>query len=330
MCQRIHRTNFKTMSFTERSKDIFQQEIAELQKVADNIGEEMNLVVEMIYACKGKLVVMGIGKTGTIGHKIASSLASTGTPAIFINAAEAMHGDLGMVDKKDIVLLISNSGSSNEILNVMAPLKRIGCQLIAMTGNLNSPLANEAALVLNVHVDKEACPLGLAPTTSTTATLMMGDALTICLMEKKNFHAENYALYHPGGALGRKLLCKVKDEMTTDVPIVREDTLFKDIIYEVSNKRLGMTIVVDKDGKVTGIITDGDIRRAIQNFDDLKALKASTCMTIGFKSITKDSLLTEALALMDNNNITTLPVVESPESKEVIGVLSIHHIIDFI
>ena len=318
------------MNFTERSKAIFQQEIIELQKVADNIGEEMNQAVEMIYNCKGKLVVMGIGKTGTIGHKIASSLASTGTPAIFINAAEAMHGDLGMVDKKDVVMLISNSGSSHEILNVMAPLKRFGCKLIAMTGNLNSPLAKEAAVVLNVHVDKEACPLGLAPTTSTTATLMMGDALTICLMEKKNFHAENYALYHPGGALGRKLLCKVKDEMTTDVPIVKEDTIFKDIIYEVSNKRLGMTIVANKAGKITGIITDGDIRRAIQNFDDLKSLKASACMTPGFKSITKDSLLTEALALMDNNNITTLPVVESPKSKEVIGILSIHHIIDFI
>ena len=318
------------MNFTERSKVIFQQEITELQKVADNIGEEMNHAVEMIDACTGKLVVMGIGKTGTIGHKIASSLASTGTPAIFINAAEAMHGDLGMIDKKDVVMLISNSGSSHEIINVIAPLKRIGCKLIAMTGNLKSPLAKEAAVVLNVHVDKEACPLGLAPTTSTTATLVMGDALTICLMEKKNFHAENYALYHPGGALGRKLLCKVKDEMTTDIPIVTEDMLFKDIIYEVSNKRLGMTLVSDQSGKITGIITDGDIRRAIQNFDDLKNLKASSCMTRSFKFITKDSLLTEALALMDNNNITTLPVVEALESKEVIGVLSIHHIIDFI
>lgn len=318
------------MKFAQRSKDIFQQEIIELQKVADNIGEEMDKAVEMIYSSTGKLVVMGIGKTGTIGHKIASSLASTGTPAIFINAAEAMHGDLGMVDKKDIVMLISNSGNSHEITNVIAPLKRIGCQLIAITGNIKSTLAKEAKVVLNVHVDKEACPLGLAPTTSTTATLLMGDALTICLMEKKNFHAENYALYHPGGALGRKLLCKVKDEMTTDIPIVKEDTLFKDIIYEVSNKRLGMTLVSNQAGNITGIITDGDIRRAVQNFDDLKGLKASSWMTHGFKFISKDSLLTEALAVMDDNNITTLPVVESHESKEVIGIISIHHIIDFI
>lgn len=318
------------MNFTERSKAIFEQEIAELQKVADNIGEEMNQAVEIIFACTGKLVVMGIGKTGTIGHKIASSMASTGTPAIFINAAEAMHGDLGMVDKKDVVMLISNSGSSHEIIDVIAPLKRIGCRIIAMTGNLNSPLAREAEIILNVHVDKEACPLGLAPTTSTTATLLMGDALTICLMEKKNFHAENYALYHPGGALGRKLLCKVIDEMTTDIPFVTEDTVFKDVIYEVSNKRLGMTVVNNARGIATGIVTDGDIRRAIQKFDDLKNLKAVDFMTHGFKRITRDNLLTEALALMDNNNITTLPVMESNESNQVVGILSIHHIIDFV
>ena len=317
------------MTSSERSKIIFQEEIAELQKVADNIGEEMNQAVELIYHCSGKLVVMGIGKTGTIGHKISSSLASTGTPSIFINAAEAMHGDLGMVDKKDIVMLISNSGSSHEILNVIGPLKRIGCRIIAMTGNLQSPLAKEAEIVLNIHIDKEACPLGLAPTTSTTATSLMGDALMICLMEKRNFQADNYALYHPGGALGRKLLCKVKDVMTIDIPKVEEDTLFRDIIYEVSNKRLGMTLVVNKNGNATGIITDGDIRRAIQKYDDLKSLTAAMFMTTNFKSISKDNLLSDALALMDDNNITTLAVRANGESSKIIGILSIHHIIDF-
>lgn len=317
------------MTSSERSKIIFQEEIAELQKVADNIGEEMNQAVELIYHCSGKLVVMGIGKTGTIGHKISSSLASTGTPSIFINAAEAMHGDLGMVDTKDIVMLISNSGSSHEILNVIGPLKRIGCRIIAMTGNLQSPLAKEAEIVLNIHIDKEACPLGLAPTTSTTATSLMGDALMICLMEKRNFQADNYALYHPGGALGRKLLCKVKDVMTVDIPKVEEDTLFRDIIYEVSNKRLGMTLVVNNNGNVTGIITDGDIRRAIQKHDDLKSLTAAMFMTTNFKSISKDNLLSDALALMDDNNITTLAVRANGESSKIIGILSIHHIIDF-
>ena len=287
----------------------------------------MNAVVEMIYACKGKLVIMGIGKTGIIGHKIASSLASTGTPTIFINAAEAMHGDLGMIAKNDIVLLISNSGSSSEIINVIAPLKKIGSRLIAMTGNPNSPLADEAELVINVGVEKEACPLGLAPTTSTTATLVMGDALSICLMERRNFKAENYGLYHPGGALGRQLLSRVKDEMTSGIPKVYENALFKDVIYEVSNKRLGMTLVYNSDNKAVGIITDGDIRRAIQKFDELKHLRACDFMTKGFKKIAADELLTEALEMMDVNKITTLAVTE--QNDEVIGILSIHNIIDF-
>ena len=315
------------MDFVARSKEIFQQEITELQKLSDKIGPEINEVVELIYACKGKLVIMGVGKTGIIGHKISSSLASTGTPSIFINAAEAMHGDLGMVSKNDIVLLISNSGSSSEILNVVAPLKKIGCKLIAMTGNPHSALAKEVALVLNIGISKEACPLDLAPTTSTTATLVMGDALTVCLMKRRGFKAENYALYHPGGALGRRLISRVKDEMFTDIPKVSETTLFKDVIYEVSNKRLGMTMVYNSNNQAIGIITDGDIRRAIQKHDELKNLTAGDFMTQGFKRINQDELLTEALELMDLNKITTLTVID--ETEQVVGILSIHNIIDF-
>lgn len=317
------------MDFVKRSKEIFQLEIAELAKTADKIGPEMNDAVELIYNCKGKLVIMGIGKTGIIGHKIASSLASTGTQTIFINAAEAMHGDLGMVSREDIVLLISNSGSSSEILNLIAPLKRLGCSLMAMTGNMKSPLAKEVSLVLNVGVENEACPLGLAPTTSTTATLVMGDALTICLMERRNFKAESYALYHPGGALGRQLLTRVKDRMNTEIPKVYENTLFKDLIYEVSSKRLGMTMVYNEKEVAVGIITDGDIRRAIQRFDDIKNLTAKDFMTTRFKSIAKDHMLTEALQMMDKNDITNLAVIESDNSSKVVGILSIHHIIDF-
>jgi len=315
------------MDFVNRSKEIFNQEIIELQKLADTIGPEINDVVELIYACQGKLVIMGIGKTGIIGHKISSSLASTGTPSIFVNAAEAMHGDLGMVSKDDITLLISNSGSSSEILNIVAPLKKIGCTVIAMTGNPKSILAKEVSLVLNIGVSKEACPLGLAPTTSTTATLVMGDALTICLMERRGFKAENYALYHPGGALGRRLISRVKDEMFTDVPKVYETTQFKDIIYEVSNKRLGMTMVYNEKNQPVGIITDGDIRRAIQRFDELKHLTAVDFMTKGFKRIAQNELLTEALEMMDLNKITTLTVIN--DSEQVVGILSIHNIIDF-
>jgi len=315
------------MDFTKRSKEIFNLEIVELQKLAEKIGPEINDVVELIYTTKGKLVIMGIGKTGIIGHKIASSLASTGTPTIFVNASEAMHGDLGMVSKNDIVLLISNSGSSNEIINIIAPLKKIGCTLIAMTGNMKSVLAKEVSLVLNIGISREACPLGLAPTTSTTATLVMGDALTICLMERRGFKAENFALYHPGGALGRRLISKVRDEMFTDIPKVYLTTLFKDIIYEVSNKRLGMTMVYNKDEEAIGIITDGDIRRAIQRFDEIKQLTATDFMTHGFKRIAQNELITEALEMMDLNKITTLTVVD--DSEKVVGILSIHNIIDF-
>lgn len=315
------------MDFIKLSKEIFQQEVDELQKLANSIGSEMNEVVELIYSCKGKLVIMGIGKTGIIGHKISSSLASTGTPSIFINAAEAMHGDLGMISKNDIVLLISNSGSSSEIVNIIAPLKKIGSTLIAMTGNSNSVLAKEVSLILNVGVSSEACPLDLAPTTSTTATLVMGDALTICLMERRGFKAENYALYHPGGALGRRLLSRVKDEMITVVPKIHTSALFKDVIYEVSNKRLGMTMVFDENETAVGIITDGDIRRALQKFDEIKDLTAVDFMTVGFKKIGQNELLTDALEVMDINKITTLSVVD--DNDTVVGILSIHNIIDF-
>lgn len=314
-------------SSVNRAREIFQQEIGELTQVAAHIDEHFSLVVDMLYVCKGKVVVMGIGKTGLIGRKIASSLASTGTPAIFVNAAEAVHGDLGMISRDDIVLLVSNSGATHEILAVIDPLRQMGCKIIAMTGDLQSPLAQRSDLVLSVHVDKEVCPLGLAPTTSTTATLLMGDALMVCLMEKRHFKAENFAVYHPGGALGRKLLGRVENHMYHGVPHVSTDTSFRDLVREMTAHHLGMTMVYDGDTCV-GIITDGDLRRAIQKYDDLH-ITAADIMTPGYKHISKDALLSEALAIMDRYNITTLAVTESPDTKPIIGIISIHHIIDF-
>ena len=322
------------MNEIQRAKDIFHEEIAELNKLADTIDHSFEQVVDMIYTCQGQLVVMGIGKTGIIGHKIASSLASTGTEAIFVNAAEAVHGDLGMINSRDVVMLISNSGTTSEIINVIAPLRQIGCRLIAMTGNPNSKLARLCDITLSVHVDKEACPLGLAPTTSTTATLLMGDALIVCLMERRHFKAENFAVYHPGGALGRKLLGRVQNHMTTSVPRVRQSTPFRDIVREMSDKHLGMTMVfedqmdIQTQARCTGIITDGDLRRAIQKYDDLH-ITASDIMTPSYKHIHKDALLSDALAMMDEYNITTLAVTETPESSPIIGIISIHPIIDF-
>lgn len=315
------------MKYSDRAKEIFAEEIEQLSKLGASIGDEFDQIVDVIYQTTGKLVVMGIGKTGIVGHKIASSLASTGTSAIFVNAAEAVHGDLGMISGQDTVILVSNSGDTNEINNVIAPLKNMGCKLIAMTGDRKSRLAQECDYVLSIHVDKEACPLGLAPTTSTTATTLMGDALIVCLMERRKFKAENFALYHPGGALGRQLLSKVENRMTRNVPKVSVTTPFKDLVAEMSEKHLGMTMVYDGN-QCKGIITDGDLRRAIQKYDDLH-LTAREIMTPSYKHIRKKALLTDALAIMDKYNITTLAVTDTDEDEEIIGIISIHHIIDF-
>ena len=313
--------------YAERAKQIFDEEIRELTKLKNSIDATFDKVVEVLYACQGKVVMMGIGKTGIIAHKMAASFASTGTPAIFVNAAEAVHGDLGMINANDVAILVSNSGSTNEILSIIDPLHRLGCTIIAMTGHMESPLAQRADYALSIHVDTEACPLGLAPTTSTTATLLMGDALMVCLMEMRQFKAENFALYHPGGALGRQLMGRVRKCMTTDVPRVQTHSIFKDVVSEMTDKHLGMTMVYDHTTCV-GIITDGDVRRAILKHNDVQ-ITAADIMTPSYKHIAKDALLSDALATMDKHNITTLAVTETAESQDIIGIISIHHIIDF-
>ena len=311
----------------KRAKEIFDEEIRELEKLKNSIDISFDQVIDALYHCQGKVVMMGIGKTGIIAHKMAASFASTGTPSIFVNAAEAVHGDLGMINANDIAILVSNSGSTNEILNIIDPLHRLGCKIVAMTGNMDSPLAKRADYALSIHVDEEACPLGIAPTTSTTATLLMGDALMVCLMEMRQFKAEDFALYHPGGALGRKLLGRVKNVMTIDVPRVQTTTIFRDIVREITDKHLGMTMVYDE-MRCVGIITDGDVRRAILKYNDVH-ITASDIMTPSYKYITKDALLSDALAIMDKHNITTLAVTETAETTDIIGIISIHHIIDF-
>ena len=316
--------------YANRAKEIFDEEIRELEKLKNSIDTTFDKVVEVLYQCQGKVVMMGIGKTGIIAHKMAASFASTGTPSIFVNAAEAVHGDLGMINAKDVAILVSNSGSTNEILNIIDPLHRLGCTIIAMTGHMDSPLAQRADYALSIHVDTEACPLGLAPTTSTTATLLMGDALMVCLMEMRQFKADDFALYHPGGALGRKLMGRVHNVMTTNVPRVAANASFREVVCEMTDKHLGMTMVYDEpsEEKCLGIITDGDIRRAIQKYNDVH-ITAKEIMTPSYKHIAKDALLTDALAVMDTYNITTLAVTETEETSEIIGIISIHHIIDF-
>ncbi len=316
--------------YATRAKEIFDEEIRELEKLKNSIDTTFDKVVEVLYHCQGKVVMMGIGKTGIIAHKMAASFASTGTPSIFVNAAEAVHGDLGMINANDVAILVSNSGETNEILNIIDPLHRLGCTIVAMTGNMDSPLALRADYALSIHVDTEACPLGLAPTTSTTATLLMGDALLVCLMEMRQFKADDFALYHPGGALGRKLLGRVHNMMSTNVPRVVANASFREVVCEMTDKHLGMTMVYDQqtEGVCLGIITDGDIRRAIQKYNDVH-ITAEEIMTPSYKHIAKDALLTDALAVMDAYNITTLAVTETEGTSEIIGIISIHHIIDF-
>lgn len=317
----------KEESYIEISKTVFDLEIDELKKVRDKIDKSIQEAVEMIFESKGRVVITGIGKSGIIGKKIAASLASTGTQSIFMNAAEGLHGDLGMIYKDDIVIAISNSGTSQEVLNLIPSIKKIGANIIAMTGNKNSILGECADLVLDIGIEKEACPMNLAPTSSTTATLVMGDALTVSLIRKKKFKPEKFALYHPGGALGRRLLTRVKDLMHVDVPIVYEDTKLRDIIYEISSKRLGMTMVYNEKNEVTGIITDGDIRRTVFNkFEDIKEITALDIMTREFKIIDKDEMANYALDIMDSSKISSLAIVEENKVK---GVITIHDLFDF-
>jgi len=316
------------MDFIQISRKVFDQEISELEKVSANIGSEINDIVELIFNCKGKVIVTGIGKTGLIGRKIAASLASTGTQAVFMHATDALHGDLGMVSPEDVVIAISNSGSTLEITNILSPIRNLGAKIVAITANPDSPLGKEADFILNTFVSAEACPLGLAPTTSTTATLVLGDALTICLMERRGFKVKNYAAFHPGGALGRRLLTRVEDLMSMEIPVVRETDSFKDVIYVISDRRKGMTMVLNNQNVMTGIITDGDIRRAIQSFDEILTKHAIDFMTRGFKKIAANAQINDALLMMTTSKITSLAVHSPKDASDIIGLITIHDIID--
>ena len=280
--------------------------------------------VEIINNSKGRLVVTGIGKSAIIAQKIVATLNSTGTPSLFLHASEAIHGDLGMVQPGDVVICISKSGNSPEIKVLVPLLKRFGNKLIAITGNTTSFLGKEADYVLNTYVETEACPNNLAPTNSTTAQLVMGDALAVCLMEMNQFTAEDFAKYHPGGALGKKLLLRVGDMLdTTHRPIVAPDSTIKKAIMEISEKRLGVTAVVDND-KVIGIITDGDIRRMLNTTDNISGLTAKDIMTINPKTIKSTELVSDALNILEDFSITQLVVVVGGDYK---GVLHLHDIL---
>jgi arabinose-5-phosphate isomerase len=272
---------------------------------------------------------MGMGKSGLVGRKIASTFASTGTPAFFLHPAEGVNGDYGMLTKEDVVIAISNSGETRELLDVLPLIKRYGNRLIALTGNMNSSLAKAGDVYLNIHVREEACPLGLAPTASTTATLALGDALAIVLMIKKGFDEKDFALLHPGGTLGKRLLLKVEDLMHVGkaFPTVTEKTLMKDVIFEITSKRLGVTAVCNGEGHLMGVITDGDLRRALEKFNDLLDRQASDVMTRNPKWIEKDALAAKAVQRMEEYSITSLFVFNQSGDKVPVGIIHLHDLL---
>ena len=295
-----------------------------ISQLVDFLTEDFVKTVEIIYQGTGRLVVTGIGKSAIIAQKIVATLNSTGTPSLFLHASEAIHGDLGMVQPGDVVICISKSGNSPEIKVLVPLLKRFGNKLIAITGNTTSFLGKEADYVLNTYVESEACPNNLAPTNSTTAQLVMGDALAVCLMEMRQFTAEDFAKYHPGGALGKKLLLRVGDMLdTTHKPVVSPEANIKTVIMEISEKRLGVTAVVENN-KVIGIITDGDIRRMLNKTETISGLTAKDIMTVNPKRIKSTDLVSDALNILEDFSITQLMVIDQDEYK---GVIHLHDIL---
>ncbi|HID8277779.1 arabinose-5-phosphate isomerase KdsD [Proteus mirabilis] len=314
--------------FQQAGKKVLQIEQEGLAELAQYINDDFSLACEKIFHCQGRVIVMGMGKSGHIGHKIAATFASTGTPSFFVHPGEASHGDLGMVTEKDIVLAISNSGEASEILALIPVLKRKQILLICMTRSPQSTMGKAADIHLCIKVPKEACPLGLAPTTSTTATLVMGDALAIALLRARGFTAEDFALSHPGGALGRKLLLHVSDLMNKDddIPRVSKEATLREALVEITRKKLGMTVICDDNMLINGIFTDGDLRRIFDLGIDLNNAKISDVMTKGGIRISPDSLAVEALNLMQAKHITSLLVTEQ-DSDILLGVLHMHDLL---
>ncbi|OOE81086.1 D-arabinose 5-phosphate isomerase [Salinivibrio sp. PR6] len=303
--------------------NIEQDAIAQLKTAID---DHFAAACQLILHATGKVVVMGMGKSGHIGKKIAATLASTGTPAFFVHPGEASHGDLGMINQGDVVLAISNSGEAGEILTLLPVIKRLGIPLVCMTGNPNSSMGQLAKVNLNIHVPQEACPLALAPTSSTTATLVMGDALAMALMQARGFTANDFALSHPGGALGRKLLLRISDLMHQDarLPVVEDSATVRDALLEVSEKGLGMTAIVDSHGQLTGVFTDGDLRRLLDMRIDLHTTTIGSVMSTNPVTIEPELLAAEGLKLMEERKINGLLVAKN---GQLLGALNMHDLL---
>lgn len=311
----------------EAAKEVLRIEEQGLAAVRERIGEEFVRAVEAVLSCPGRLVITGIGKSGIIGQKISATLNSTGTPSFFLHPVEAMHGDLGMVMAGDVILAISYSGETAELNGLLVSLKERGNKIVAMTGGSNSSLAMAADIVLDIRVPKEACPLGLAPTASTTATLAMGDALSVVLLNRKKFQAKDFRLNHPGGSLGQRLKVKVTEVMLSggDIPVVSPEDSAADAIRVLNEKNNGAVLVVGLDNTVLGIITDGDVRRAVVNLQGFSALTAAQLMTGDPICIDGERLAADALSIMQQHEITALPIVDGV--KKLVGLLHLHNLL---
>ncbi|QTS87457.1 KpsF/GutQ family sugar-phosphate isomerase [Ectopseudomonas khazarica] len=317
----------QTRDLIDSAQRTIRLEIEAVQELLPRIDADFVKACELILDCKGRVVVVGMGKSGHIGNKIAATLASTGTTAFFVHPAEASHGDMGMITRDDIVLALSNSGSTAEIVTLLPLIKRLGIRLISMTGNPNSPLAQAAEVNLDASVSQEACPLNLAPTSSTTASLVLGDALAIALLEARGFTAEDFAFSHPGGALGRRLLLKVENVMHKGdaLPCVQRGTSLRDALLEMTQKGLGMTVVLENDGRLAGIFTDGDLRRTLDKGIDVRQALIDEVMTPHGKTARAEMLAAEALKIMEDHKINALVVVDDQDNP--VGALNMHDLL---
>lgn len=317
------------MVMLDTAKRVLTIEANAVLALAERLDERFSRAVEMLLECQGRVVISGMGKSGLICQKIAATMASTGTPALFLHPAEGIHGDLGMLMRGDVVVAVSNSGETEEVVRILPIIKRMGLPLIAMTGNPKSSLARAGDVLLDISIKEEACPLGLAPTASTTATLALGDALAVALLERRGFKEEDFALFHPGGALGKRLLLRVEDLMHVGVaiPMVVQEVPLKEALFEITNKNLGVTGVSDDQGNLIGVFTDGDLRRTMEKGIDVLTLPIREVMSRNPKRILRTNLAAKALQKMEQYTITSLFVFEDDASMKPVGILHMHDLL---
>ena len=319
----------KNAEILKKARKVLEIEAQGITRLVDKLGQDFCEAVHLLHRCQGKVVVTGVGKSGLICQKIAATLASTGTPAIFLHAVDGFHGDLGVLTRQDVVMAVSNSGETEEVNRLLPPIKRLGVPLIALTGKPSSTLARHGDVVIDTGVKEEACPMNLVPTASTTAALAIGDALAIVLLGERGFKEEDFALLHPGGVLGKRLMYRVEDLMHVgdEIPFVKEDASLMDAILVISSKRLGVTGVLDAGENLVGVITDGDLRRGLEKNLDIRQRQACEVMTLNPKRIRKGELAAKALQAMEQFSITALFVVAPTNEKKAIGIIHVHDLL---